>query len=414
MKIAMMVRGYIPVPRPLDMIYAPIDLAVAIAQGLSKRGHDIDFYAPLGSSIKGVKVVHNNLRPLATDREQFQDLLADVNKMNHYFPATWEGNLVNLMFDRAKRGEYDLLHFHHPEVAIQQAHANRDVPVAYTLHDPLYDWYKEMFDIFDSPNQNFISISNNQRRDAPDLAYVRTVHDGVDIKSYAYCGEPEDYLLYAGRIVPEKGIKEAIAVAKKSNHRLLIIGPVYSDGKGYFDQYIKPQLDNQILYLGFVEQKQLAKYYQKAKALLTPVQWEEPFGLTTIEAMASGTPVISFNRGAAPEIIDNGRTGYVVNTTAEMIEAVYKINRLSRAACREHVKANFSLKNMVDGYELAFEQILRERSKLSPHYVKTKLNLLPRKLLETSQRRRLRKVIRSKSQAGPLPQYGQSSERAAG
>lgn len=164
--------------------------------------------------------------------------------------------------------------------------------------------------------------------------------------------------MFSGRITPEKGVKEAIRVAKESNHRLLIIGPVHHGSQGYFDQYIKPELNDRILYLGGMERDLLPKYYQKAKAVLTPVQWEEPFGLTTIEAMACGTPVISFRRGAAPEIITHGKTGFVVDSVTDMVDAVQKIGKIKRRDCRNHVVRHFGLEKMVDSYEKAFLQML--------------------------------------------------------
>jgi glycosyltransferase involved in cell wall biosynthesis len=394
MNIAMMVRGYIPVPRPADMIYAPIDLATAIADGLVKRGHHVDFYAPMGSSLNNVDIQSVGLRPLTKNLQEFRDLITNVEKMVHYFPAMWEGYLVNEMFQRAKAREYDILHFHHPEIALQLAALNRKVPVVYTLHDPITKWQREVLDLYNTANQHYISISNNQRRDAPDLPYVKTVYNGVNLKAFPFSADPEDYLLYAGRIAPQKGVREAIQVAKAAKHRLLIIGPVYPDTQGYFDQYIKPKLDDQILYLGYIEQKGLARYYQKAKALLTPVQWEEPFGLTTIEAMASGTPVISFRRGAAPEIIADGKTGYVIDTTAEMIEAVRQIKKIKREDCRKHVSTNFSINQMINGYENAYEEVIASR-KVSKRIIGKKLSKVPKIIRQASQKKRLKKIINS-------------------
>jgi len=395
MKIAMMVRGYLPVPEPADMIYAPIDLAIDIAEGLVSRGHTVDFYAPEGSSLKKINMVSMGLRPLAENEQDFHDLIVNIDKMVHYYPAMWEGYMVKEMFARARAGDYDALHFHHPETGMTLGSEFQDVPVLYTLHDPIHDWSKEVFELYGSPNQHFVSISNNQRRDGPDLPYVRTVYNGVNVKDYPFSAEPEDYLLYAGRIAPEKGVKEAIQVAKASHNRLLIIGPVYPLTQAYFNQYIKPHLDDQILYLGYMEKRQMPRYFQKAKAFLTPVQWEEPFGLTTIEAMASGTPVISFRRGAAPEIVVNGKTGFIVDTTAEMIDAVHKIGRIKRQDCRDHVKQNFSTKKMVDGYEDAFERIISQRQKLTPVLVRKKLRQVPKLIREASQKKKLRKIIKS-------------------
>lgn len=357
LRVAMMVRAYLPVPRPEDIIYAPIDLAVTIAEGLAKRGHEVDFFAPIGSHLNNARIENLNMRPLANNETEFRKLVVDPGLKGHVQPALWDGYMASEMFRRASEGMYDLLYFHHTEVALPFVRRNPRTSVVYTMNDPIDSWYKELFELYDSPNQHFVSISNNQRRDAPDLNYAATVYNGVDPDYFEYSAEAEDYLLIAGRIVPEKGFKEAIDLALATDHRLLIIGPVYPDMQGYFDQYIKPRLSDKILYLGPMEQSQLVRYYQKAKAFVTPIQWEEPFGLTTIEAMACGTPAISLHRGAAPEIIKNGKTGFVVHSMGEMAEAVGKIGTIKRADCRKHVVARFSAKCMVDNYEKVFREI---------------------------------------------------------
>jgi len=358
-----MVRGYLRVPRPSDIIYAPIDLAANIADGLVERGHQVDYYGPAGSELQHANVETMNLRPLVTNNDEFQQLLGQPNEpLNNYLPSLWDNYLAEEMFRRALRGEYDLLHFHHPGVALALARRYRDVPVVYTLHDPVFPWYKELFELYESPNQHYISISDNQRREAPDLNYAATVSNGISTDDFSFSERHEDYLLYTGRIIPEKGVKEAVQIAEATNHRLLIIGPVPPKHQGYFDQYIKPYLNDKVLYLGFIERDKIQPYYQKAKALLMPLQWDEPFGLTSIEAMACGTPVIAIDRGSMPEIIKDGKTGYLVRSVGEMIEAVHKVNKIDRRACREHVKAHFSLKQMIDGYEQTYFDVLSQSS----------------------------------------------------
>lgn len=343
----------------MDMIYAPIDLALATAKELGKRGHLVTLFAPLGSVVSGenVKVETLNMRSLVNGSDDFADLQANTDVLMHDIPGLWDRYMSNEIFRRAAKGEFDLIHFHHPEVALSTACRAGKIPVVYTLHDPVYSYYKEMFELYQTENQHFISISNNQRRDAPDLRYAGTVYNGTDVSMFTLEEEKEDYLLYAGRITPQKGIKEAIQVARETDHRLLIIGPYSAADKGYFEQYIKPELDDRILYLGRIDQDRLPKYYQKAKALLTPVQWEEPFGLTTIEAMACGTPVISLNRGAASEIIIDGETGFVVNSIYDMIESVGKVDAIKPRDCREHVAKYFDISQMVDGYEKIFLEL---------------------------------------------------------
>jgi glycosyltransferase involved in cell wall biosynthesis len=383
MKIAMMVRGYIPAPRPKDIIYAPIDLAVALSEGLSKRGHSVDFYGPLGTKLNhGVKVVTANLRPLVHNNQEASKLFHDISLTTHYIPQLWDELLAIEMFKKAKAGEYDVLHFHHGEIAFPQATLNPEVPVVYTQHDPFYPWRREAYELYHSSNQHFVTISNNQRRDAPDMPYASTVYNGVDVGQFPFGDDPEDYLLMAGRIVPEKGFKEAVQLAKQTGDRLLIIGPVYPESQDYFDQYIKPHLNDKILYLGYVEYSQMWRYYQKAKALLTPVQWEEPFGLTSIEAMACGTPVISLRRGAAPEIIADGKTGFIVDSIAEMAAAVGKISQINRGDCREHVKKYFSIGGMVTGYEATYKKVLQEHKK--QHAAHRARNLFAKKLKEVA------------------------------
>jgi glycosyltransferase involved in cell wall biosynthesis len=395
MKIAMMVRAYIPVPRPKDIVYANIDLAVDIAEGLARRGHSVDFYAPMGSHLKRANVVDCNLPPLTTNLEEFRELLFNTDKLIHGVSQLWDNYMAETMFTKALAGEYDLLHFDHPESAMQLARVYKSVPVVYTLHDPIHQQHREIYELFQTPNQHFISISDNQRRDAPDLPYVRTIHHGIDTKAFAFNDKPDDYLLYYGRIVPEKGVREAIQVARETHHRLLIIGPTYPDSMSYFDQYIKPQLDDQILYLGYIERDQMPKYIQKAKALLTPVQWEEPFGLTSIEAMACGTPVISFRRGAAPEIIADKKTGFIVDTTAEMIEAVYKLKKIKRIDCRAYVEENYSVRTMVNNYQEAFTEVIAQSRKISPAYISKQLKKVPAKLRAQSQKRHLQQILRT-------------------
>jgi glycosyltransferase involved in cell wall biosynthesis len=135
---------------------------------------------------------------------------------------------------------------------------------------------------------------------------------------------------------------------------------VAKDFQSYFDETVKPYLGEQIEYLGYIERDKLLPYYQDAKALLMPIQWEEPFGMNMIEAMACGTPVIAFRRGSIPEVVIDGKTGFIVDTFDEMVEAIKKIDTIDRNACREHVTRNFSTENMVDGYEKAFEKILKD------------------------------------------------------
>lgn len=360
MKIAMMVRGYMPAPRPADIVYAPIDLAVTIGEGLVKRGHQVDYYGPDGTQLEA-NVQTLGLRPLAKNHKEFQTMLSSVDLLTHYVPGLWDQYMSIAMFQRAAAGEYDLLHFHHPETAMPYAHLFPTVPVVYTLHDPIYELYQEIFKMFHSTNQYYISISNNQRLAAPDLPYIATVYNGIDPEEFPLSEDFDDYLLFVGRVTREKGVREAVRLALKTGHKLLIIGPVYDDGQKYFQKYVEPFLSDQIKYLGYFNRNdRLVKYFQKAKAFLMPIQWEEPFGLTMIEAMSCGVPVVAFHRGSVPEIVEEGVTGFIVDTIPQMIKALEKIDTIDRKACHQRVIEHFSNEKMVDDYEAAFKAVLKK------------------------------------------------------
>jgi glycosyltransferase involved in cell wall biosynthesis len=213
--------------------------------------------------------------------------------------------------------------------------------------------------MYHTQNQFYVSISNNQRKPAPQLPYIGTIYNGVDLDEFTFTKKHQDYLLFVGRIVPEKGAHKAIELAKKTQHKLIIIGPTYPDQLYYFESKIKPHLNDQIKYLGFMDHQQLVKYFQGAKAFLMPISWEEPFGLTMIEAMACGTPVIATRKGSVPEIVAHGKTGFIVDSIKEMIESIAKIDKIDRQQCRNHVLENFSIQTMVQNYIDAYKNVIK-------------------------------------------------------
>jgi glycosyltransferase involved in cell wall biosynthesis len=359
MRIAMMVRGYLASPVPNDIAYSPTTVAVSIAEGLAAKGHSVTFFGPEGTTMKHASVETLGLRPLATNQQQLFDLTATADLFQNYIPSLFDQHMARTMFQGAAAGEFDALVFHHPESAMGFATLYPQVPVLHVVHDYLDEKRRQVIEMHHSPNQHFISISNSQRRDAPDLPYLTTIYNGIDTEQFAYSDSAEDYLMFAGRIVPEKGLREAVQVALKTDRRLIITGQVSPPDQWYFDEYVKPHLSDKVLYLGMIDKAQLAKYYQKAAALLVPIRWEEPFGLTMAEAMASGTPVVAFRRGSVPEVVENGKTGFIVDNTAEMAEAVANLGKIKRQDCRSHVERNFTLAHMVNGYERALQTLLQ-------------------------------------------------------
>jgi glycosyltransferase involved in cell wall biosynthesis len=170
-------------------------------------------------------------------------------------------------------------------------------------------------------------------------------------------------LIIVGRITPEKGIADAIRIAKTSKAKLLIIGHVTTHlpwSEEYFLKAVKRHIDgDKIRYIERLPYDQVLQLMGQAKAFLFPLQWDEPFGMVVIEAMAAGTPVLAYRRGSMPELIKNGQTGYVVDTEAEMIEAIQNVEKLDRARCRDWVRRRFSVEQMVDGYERLYKIAVR-------------------------------------------------------
>lgn len=360
MRIATMVKGYLTVPTPTDIIYAPADLGLQIAAGLINRGHSVDFYAPTGSKADPANLVTLDLEPLANDYESFQSLLVNPAYASDNIPATWDAYLAEEMFRRADSGEYDILLFHHPEVALPFVRRYPDVNVVYIMHDPITPLQKQTLEMYASPNQHLVSVSDKQRETAPGLPYLATIYNGIDTAYFTPGPKTDDYLLFLGSILPRKGTKEAIEVAQKSGEKLVIVGPTYPDNQEYFDTFVKPFIDGeQIRYLGHVAHNQTAGLFQNAKAFLMPIQWEEPFGLTMAEALACGTPVIAMNRGSVPEIIDNGKTGYIVSSVDEMVDAIKRLDSISSETCRKDAKKRFSVEAMILAYESAFLKLLK-------------------------------------------------------
>jgi glycosyltransferase involved in cell wall biosynthesis len=240
-------------------------------------------------------------------------------------------------------------------------------PVITTLHGPLNIPYQQ-FVYSRFKEFPFISISNSQRKHFPKLNFIATIYNGIDIKQFNFKERPKsDYFAFLARMSPEKGPLHAIKAAKKAKVKLKMAAKVDIVDKDYFFKKVKPLIDGkQIKFLGEIEQKEKSDFLGNAKALLCPLQWEEPFGLFMIEAMACGTPVIAFKRGSVPELIKHGKTGFICepNDLNSMIKAINKIGNMSekdyqkmRFLCRKNVEENFTAERMVSEYEKVFKEI---------------------------------------------------------
>ena len=229
-------------------------------------------------------------------------------------------------------------------------------PIVSVVHLPIFKEMEDFVSLYKKPN--IISISNNQRKGFDKINYLATVYNGVDLSEFEFNPNPKDYFLTMGAMGGHKNPKDAIMAVKKVDAKLIMAGG--KKREPYFSEEIMPLVDGkQIQYVGEVEGKQRIDLFKNAKALLFPIKWEEPFGLVTIEAMACGTPVIAYARGAVKEVIQNKKTGFIVKNVSEMAKAIKNIDLINRLDCRNLVKNKFSVEKMVDNYELIIKKIIK-------------------------------------------------------
>lgn len=355
MKIALFCTGEWTSPLRKDIIYAPLPLFDELVNGLADKGHEVFVYAPEGSKFNHPKVKTISLDLKSFDKAGYNNMWGSFHDQEVL--TVYEQFLLAQLVKDEKKYNFDAIHIHHNLIHFLPFLNLVNTPVFFTLHDPLNDKRKFLIEKCPwSQKAKYISISNNQRKDMPNLNYVATVYNGLDLSGYNYYEKNQNYFAFIGRVAYEKGAHHAVQAVNNADERLKIIGPRWM-GNEYWDKEIKPNLTEKIEFLDKLEQEKTRPIVGQAKALLFPIEWEEPFGLVMIEAMAGGTPVIAFDRGSVREVIKEGVTGFVVKDIKGMVEAMKKINSIDRRACREHVENNFSLQKMINEYEKTYKKI---------------------------------------------------------
>lgn len=320
-------------------------IAWEMVEGLVRRGHEVTLYA------SGDGRTHARLKSV-WPKSSFGD--PSIGVALH---KQWEFALAGQCYLDASKGLYDIIHSHMPFVAGPLAPFIK-TPTVHTLHSPLTDPIQKLY----TKNQHFISISRNQRKPMPQLPWLATVYHGLDTRLFPFISKPSRYVVAVGRVHPKKGTHVAIAIAKKLGLPIRILGG-FNPQDSYFKKYIQPQVDGRrVILAGHLDRTEYANTLSHALANIFPLQWEEPFGLTLIEALACGVPVVSFPRGSVPEIIRNGKNGFLVKTPSQAVSAVQHIEKIDRRVCRQSVEDQFSLEAMIDGYEHAFAKVLKKYS----------------------------------------------------
>jgi glycosyltransferase involved in cell wall biosynthesis len=270
-----------------------------------------------------------------------------------------------MMLERVyqRSGDFDVLHFHLDYYPFS-LFARQATPFVTTLHGRLdLPEHQPVFDTFNTVP--VVSISNSQRRPLPQAHWVRTVHHGLPERLLMPKSIKPSYFAFLGRIAPEKGIDRAIRIAQHCGMPLKVAAKVDRADQDYYDEQIKPMIKAaNVEYIGEIADKDKSEFLSGAVTLLVPIDWPEPFGLVMIEAMACGTPVIAFNRGSVPEVIDDGLTGFIVEDINGAIGAVDRLDHLSRAKIRRHFEQRFTARRMAQDY-LSVYRGLAER--LAPH-----------------------------------------------
>jgi glycosyltransferase involved in cell wall biosynthesis len=323
--------------------YGGIELVVSLlADGLADAGHDVTLFASGDSHTKAKLEWVFETAPSAmigVTEYEFRHALA--------------------AYERA--GDFEVINDHSGPYTSSLAGAV-DTPVVHTAHGPLEGVPGEVYERICRvvPELGLVSISDNQRRPRPDLPWVATVPNAIDLSLYPARPHRGDYLLFLGRMSPDKGCHRAIAVAIELGLPLRIAGKKRDpDELQYFAEFVEPHLGHHgIEYLGEVPHGQKVELLQDARATLFPIEWEEPFGLVMIESMACGTPVIATRHGAVPEVIEDGVSGVIVDSYRDMAAALERAEELDPLELRRYVEERFSQQRMVADYVAAYRRVL--------------------------------------------------------
>lgn len=315
-----------------------------LVEELVRRGHDVTLCAS-GDSRTSAKL-----------RSCYPRSLRQADDLEYKSVYSWQ----HCVFALKDAEQFDIVHNHAGEEVMALSHLVPGVPMLTTMHCLITPDTKFVWDRYPG---HYNAISWAQRRAMPEIQggkFAGVAYNGIDVQSFPFREQKEDFLLFLSRISEQKGPHLAVEVARRTGRRLVMAGKVDDVDRDFYTSVVEPLIDGeQVVFLGEADGQMKRDLYSRAQALVMPITWDEPFGLVLAEAQACGTPVISMNRGAAPEIVEHEKTGFVVETLEEMVEAVERLPEISPAACREHVERNFDAPVMADSYLRIYESVLQ-------------------------------------------------------
>ena len=344
MKIAEIAPPWFPVPPPG---YGGVELVVAqLADRLSER-HDVTLFGAAGSCT-AAKLVTTSLDP--PDAALVGNPWLDAHHaISAYLRIQDEG--------------FDLVHDHSGIVGPALASLLcGSPPVVHTLHGPWNELARHYYAAIDQ-YVHLVAISETQRDANLDVRYAGVVHNGIELDRYPCLETKDDFLVYIGRANPDKGPALAIEVARRAGLPLaMVVKKAEPFERAYWDEHVAPELHDEVEVYEDVSHERKVDLLARARAMVFPIQWPEPFGLVMVEAMACGTPVVACAAGAAVELVEDGVTGFLRNSVDDLVQAVAEVDRCPPGACRARVEQRFSAEVMVRGYETMFERLIAGRS----------------------------------------------------
>jgi len=338
-RIAILAPAWFPVP---PTRYGGIEWVVAIlTDGLVDLGHDVTLFAAWDSQTEA---------RLVTSYDEPPSMAIGLALPDLHHALTCYGMAA----------DFDLINDHSGPLAAAVG-GSAATPVCHTVHGPLTDDSANVYALLGevSPQVRLISVSDSQREPLPELPWLATCHNAISFDEYPCDRGDDGYLLFLGRMSPDKVAHHAVRLAQETGLPLKLAGKMHDlTERHHFDTEVRPHLNDQIEYVGEVSHDEKVKLLQRAMATVFPIQWPEPFGLVMVESMACGTPVLGTRFGAVPEVIEDGRSGFIVDRPEEMSEVIGRLGQLDPLEVRRSAEERFSPGRMVADYVAAYERLL--------------------------------------------------------